>query len=179
MARSSKSTITVGKSGYATGVTRTDEEWDALFAKTILPALQRGVTMTVLRAEYGRSECIRQAARRAGYESTAAARRGEKGFSAIKVKGVQSKVVAKRLTDARKSGDSWNTLRLRTGLDAAELRTVLRKHGQDELATGRVITSQRGLARKEAAEKAAAEAAAKKAARKPRAPRKPKVKVAS
>ena len=83
-----KSTITVGKSGYATGQKRTDEEWDALFADPILPALKAGATMQSQREQYGRSECIRMAARRAGYATIEDAIHGRKALASIKVKGV-------------------------------------------------------------------------------------------
>ena len=169
------STITapvVGKSGYATGQKRTDEEWDKLFASTILPALKNGATMQSQREKYGRSECIRMAARRAGYASIRDAVAGDKTFTTTATKRVQPKVLAKRIADRRNSGDSWNTLKLATGQAADELKALLTEHGYETLATGRVIISARGQAR--AAKLAAEQAAAEKAA-KPKRVRKPKV----
>lgn len=162
-----QSTITVGKSGFALGQKRTDDEWDELFTSEILPALQAGTTMTELRSTYGRSECIRQAARRAGYASTSAARRGERNFTQLKVKGVNKKVLANRIAARRQDGASWNTLRLQTGLDRDELMALLKAHGHDGVTDGRVVVSERGKAAQAKAE-AAAQAAKPKRTRRTR-----------
>lgn len=148
--RTTKSTqsVAVGKSGYALGSKRSDEQWDQLFAAEILPALQAGETMTSLRAQYGPSEKIRQAARRAGYATTNDARRGEQTFSPISVKGA-GKAVAKRIATARQAGCSFNHISLRTGKDVAELKTLLRQHGYTDLANGRVLTSERSIKKAE------------------------------
>lgn len=168
-----QSTLTVGKSGYALGIKRSDAEYDQLWQDSILPALVNGATMQSQRELYGRSEPIRQACRRAGFTSISEAIRvtrngqGTGTLKTIKVKGVSKAVLAKRVHEARVQGDSWNTLRLRTAMDRDDLVALLAAHGYDGVTTGRVITTERGKA---ALAKREAEAAA--ATRKPRRTRK-------
>lgn len=170
--------VATGKSGFALGQKRTDAEWDEIVLKHIVPALQAGATMQSQRELYGASRFIRASLIRQGFGTPADVKRGTKNpVQPLKVKGVAKSVLAKRIAARRQAGVCWDRLVFETSMDADALRTLLRENGMPELATGRVIHSERGV--KRAAKKAAEAEAAAQAAQPARKPRVRRTKVTS
>lgn len=94
--------------------------------------LTGGGTMKALKAEHGFSSDvpIREALARAGFDS-----KGKKlNIEAITGGGAS---LAKKVAKARRDGDAWYILALRTGKTESELKALLSEHGHSEEASGR------------------------------------------
>lgn len=143
---------------------RTQDEWDTLARDTIVPMLQAGTTMTEVRSQFGAGNTIRAALTRVGFNT-----KGQP-IELAPVKGSNKKVLASRVLARRQSGVAWWRLELETGLAKQELIELLNSHGHSDVTQGRVVHSERGLARKAKAEaeRIAAEAAASKPKRRTR-----------
>jgi hypothetical protein len=94
--------------------------------------LTGGGTMKALKAEHGFSSDvpIREALARAGFDS-----KGKK-LSLEEIPG-SGKKLATAVAKARREGEAWYILALRTGKTEAELKTLLGEHGFGDEASGR------------------------------------------
>jgi hypothetical protein len=140
MARKStrKSTPTVSARGNALGVKLTNEQLDELAVKVFIPHLEAGGQMQELRAQYGSGPRIRKALYRAGF-TPIGAQRGD-------IKPISPKATAKTVTNfivkGRQAGKSFDRLAHETHRTVAEVKEILNKANQGELAHGRVVLRQ-------------------------------------
>lgn len=110
---------------------RSAEDVDKLVPK-FKSHLTGGGTMKALKAEYGFSSDvpIREALARAGFDS-----KGKKlDVEPITGSGAS---LAKKVAKARRDGDAWYILALRTGKSESDLKALLGEHGHADEASGR------------------------------------------
>jgi hypothetical protein len=112
---------------------RTDDEWDELARGTIVPLLQDGTTMTEVRKRYGQGATIRAALARVGYNT-----KGQP-LELQRITGSRPYILANRVAERRKAGVAWWQVELEAGKPRAELEALLRKHGHEDVVSGRVI----------------------------------------
>lgn len=126
---------TAAKKSTSNSTRRTAADIDKL-----VPAFKKhltgGGTMKALKAEHGFSSDvpIREALARAGFDSKG------KALNVEKITGSGASL-AKKVAKARRDGDAWYILALRTGKTESELKALLSEHGHTEEASGRAYKS--------------------------------------